>query len=74
MVCYVIGVNRIGDDGNGVAHNGGTAVYDFKGDTLAKAADDKADILISTIDKEPLELFKQSFPAHLDADGFSLHL
>ena len=70
--CYVLAVNRIGDDGNGVAHNGGTAVYDFKGDTLAKTADDKADILISTIDKEPLELFKQSFPAHLDADGFSL--
>lgn len=70
--CYVIGVNRIGDDGNGVAHNGGTAVYDFKGDALAKAADDKVDILITTIDKEPLKQFKQSFPAHLDADGFSL--
>ena len=61
--CYVIGVNRIGDDGNGVAHNGGTAVYDFKGDALAKAADDKVDILITTIDKEPLKQFKQSFPA-----------
>ncbi|WP_372761471.1 nitrilase-related carbon-nitrogen hydrolase, partial [Pseudoalteromonas sp.] len=30
-LCYVVGVNRIGEDGNGVALNGGTAVYDFKG-------------------------------------------
>lgn len=71
-LCYVIGVNRVGDDGNGVAHNGGTAVYDFKGDTLATTADNKAEVLITTLDKEPLELFKQSFPAHLDADEFSL--
>jgi len=70
--CYVIGVNRIGDDVNGVAHNGGTAVYDFKGDTLAAATDNKDDVVIITLDKQPLELFKQSFPAHLDADGFSL--
>jgi len=71
-LCYVIGVNRVGDDGNGVAHNGGTAVYDFKGDTLATTADNKAEVLITTLDKEPLERFKQSFPAHLDADEFSL--
>ncbi len=70
--CYVVAVNRVGDDGNGVAHNGGTAVYDFKGDTLAVAADNQTDILIKTLDKEAHELFKQSFPAHLDADGFSL--
>lgn len=70
--CYVLGVNRIGDDGNGVAHNGGTAVYDFKGDTLAKAKDNESSVLITTLGKESLEAFKQSFPAHMDADGFSL--
>lgn len=71
-VCYVIGLNRVGEDGNGVAHNGGTAVYDFKGDTLAQAKDNESSVLITTLDKEPLEAFKQSFPAHLDADEFSL--
>ncbi|MEM5549255.1 amidohydrolase [Pseudoalteromonas sp. NEC-BIFX-2020_002] len=70
--CYVVGVNRVGEDGNGVAHNGGTAVYDFKGDVLVAAIDNESDIVITTLKKEPLELFKQSFPAHLDADGFSL--
>lgn len=70
--CYVLAVNRVGDDGNGIAHNGGTGVYDFKGDTQALAQDNQSEIIISTISKEPLELFKQRFPAHLDADKFSI--
>jgi predicted amidohydrolase len=70
--CFVIGVNRVGNDGNGVAHSGGSAVYDFKGDTLAKVKDNESSVFITTLDKEPLEQFKQSFPAYLDADRFSL--
>lgn len=70
--CYVLAVNRVGDDGNGVAHNGGTGVYDFKGDTQALAVDNQSEVIITTISKEPLEQFKQSFPAYLDADKFSL--
>ncbi|WP_352260110.1 nitrilase-related carbon-nitrogen hydrolase, partial [Psychrobacter sp. TB55-MNA-CIBAN-0194] len=40
-LCYVVGVNRVGEDGNGIAHSGGTAVYDFKGEPLIKANDDQ---------------------------------
>ncbi|WP_338411354.1 MULTISPECIES: amidohydrolase [Pseudoalteromonas] len=71
-VCYVVGVNRIGDDANGVAHNGGTAVYDFKGDTLVKAADNSQALITITLHKAPLNDFKAKFPAHLDADAFNL--
>ncbi|WP_338365042.1 amidohydrolase [uncultured Pseudoalteromonas sp.] len=71
-LCYVVGVNRVGDDGNGVAHNGGTAVYDFKGDTLAKAKDNTQELLTVTLEKAPLEDFKTAFPAYLDADAFTL--
>lgn len=71
-LCYVAGVNRINDDGNGIAHNGGTAIYDFKGDTLAALDDDKPGIIIHTLEKTPLEQFRQAFPAHLDADQFQL--
>lgn len=72
-LCYVVGVNRIGDDGNGVAHNGGTAAYDFKGEPLAKAHDNNVELLTLTLEKAPLEDFKRSFPAYLDADSFSLN-
>ena len=71
-LCYVVAVNRVGDDGNGVAHNGGTAVYDFKGDTLAKAKDNTQELLSITLEKAPLEGFKTAFPAYLDADPFTL--
>ncbi|BED90647.1 hydrolase [Pseudoalteromonas sp. MM1] len=71
-LCYVVAVNRVGDDGNGVAHSGGTAAYDFKGDTIAKAKDNTQELLTVTLEKAPLEDFKAAFPAYLDADAFTL--
>jgi predicted amidohydrolase len=70
--CYVLAVNRFGDDGKGIGHSGGTAIYDFKGDTLAVAQDNQADILIYTLELEQLKQFKNQFPAHLDGDSFEL--
>ncbi|RZQ52111.1 amidohydrolase [Pseudoalteromonas phenolica] len=71
--CYVLASNRVGDDGNGVAHNGGTAAYDFVGEALAQGEDNKPGIVISELSKEKLEQFRKSFPAHLDADDFSIN-
>ena len=70
--CYVVGVNRIGNDGNNIAHNGGTAVYDFKGDSLVQAKNDKQECIIITLQKSPLHDFRSAFPAYLDADAFTL--
>jgi predicted amidohydrolase len=70
--CYVLAVNRVGDDGKGVAHSGGTAVYDFKGDTLAAAADNQSQIIIQTLSLDALNAFKKQFPAYLDGDDFNL--
>ncbi|MDZ7845311.1 MAG: nitrilase-related carbon-nitrogen hydrolase [Owenweeksia sp.] len=30
-MCFVAGLNRVGEDGNGVAHSGDSAVYDELG-------------------------------------------
>ncbi|WP_105258249.1 amidohydrolase [Pseudoalteromonas sp. T1lg88] len=70
--CYVLAVNRIGDDGHGIAHNGGTAVYDFSGEPLAQTADDQPQVLTITLDKDALEEYRQAFPAWQDADAFDL--
>lgn len=40
--CYVLACNRIGTDGKGVVHNGGTAAYDVKGEPLVQSPDDQA--------------------------------
>lgn len=69
---YVIGINRIGDDGNGVAHSGGTAVYDFVGKPLYRAPDNNEALNTITIDIEQLNAFKAGFPAYLDADDFQI--
>lgn len=72
--CYVLAANRVGDDGNGVAHNGGTAAYDFTGEALAVATDNQPEVITVTLEKSALETFKSRFPAHLDADDFALSL
>ncbi len=69
---YVLGVNRVGPDGKNIAHSGGTVALDYVGEALASAEDDREDLLIVTLDGEKLAEFRRGFPAHLDADDFTL--
>ena len=68
---YVIGVNRVGEDGRGIPYAGDSAAIDFLGRTLAEAGNTPA-ILSVELAAEPLAAFRDSFPAHLDADRFTL--
>lgn len=72
--CYVLAVNRVGDDGKGIAHSGGTAVIDYKGDLIEKVADDTPGVLVQTLSLDALKRFRKAFPAHLDGDDFTLSL
>lgn len=67
---YVIGVNLVGTDDNGVKHSGGTAITDFLGKSLAIASDNKEDIIVAELAMQPLNAFRESFPFYLDADSF----
>lgn len=69
---YVVGVNRIGNDGNGIPHTGDSAVVDFKGEVLERTSGEER-IIIYTLQKESLTAFRTRFPAHLDADEFMLN-
>ena len=70
---YVIGVNRVGADGHGVPYEGGSAAVDFLGRALVDAGDGPA-VLEVQLPLEPLTRFREKFPAHLDADRFTLEL
>ncbi len=70
---FVVGVNRIGNDGLGVAHSGGTCVLDYVGHPLVVAEDDQPQIISCELDFSALQRFKQDFPAYLDADAFELN-
>ena len=68
---YVAGVNRVGADGNGIPYAGDSAAIDYLGQPLAEAGAEPA-VLTVTLDRARLEAFREKFPAHLDADRFTL--
>ena len=59
--CYVVGVNRVGTDGNGVDYRGGSAVYDFEGHAMVEAFDDEL-VLHATLDLDELNAYRETVP------------
>ncbi len=68
---YVVGVNRVGMDGEGVAYAGESAAIDFLGEPLADLGA-AAQVSTLNLDLAALQAFRSKFPAHLDADAFTL--
>ena len=68
---YSIGVNRLGEDGNGVSYVGHSAVYDFKGTKILDLAE-KESIQIVKLDASDLETYRRKFPAYMDSDSFRI--
>ncbi len=68
---YVVGVNRVGNDGHGIGHAGDSAAIDYLGQPLAELGAEPA---VVTVELEAVRLaaFRAKFPAHLDADRFTL--
>ena len=67
--CYTVGVNRIGSDGNGISHHGGSVAINFYGNVLTDLKDQDTTGVVS-LSKTDLENFRTKFPAYLDADPF----
>jgi len=59
--CYVAGVNRLGNDFYGNAHNGQSAVIDFAG-TLLNSCDERDGIEIVSLSREALENHRTRYP------------
>lgn len=69
--CYVVGVNRVGNDGNDIPHSGDSMVIDALGTVLYhKQADEEVHTI--TLEKEPLEEIRTKFPFWKDADEFKI--
>ncbi|HMO62367.1 MAG TPA: amidohydrolase [Ferruginibacter sp.] len=69
--CYVIGLNRVGYDGNNIYHSGNSLVISPLGEVLYHMADEE-DIFTITLEKEILNEVRTKFPFWKDADGFNL--
>lgn len=70
-VSYVVGVNRVGIDGNSIEYNGHSAIISPKGETIF-TIEGMESIRTLQLSANSLQAFRDKFPAHLDADEFSL--
>ena len=68
--CYVIGVNRVGRDGNNINHSGNSLVIDPLGEVLYHMAHDE-DIFTITLEREHLQDVRNKFPFWKDGDFFN---
>ena len=69
---YVVGVNRVGNDGNNIYHSGNSMVVDPAGAVLYHKADDE-DIFTITLEKDNLIEIRNKFPFLKDGDTFSIN-
>ncbi len=67
--CYVVGVNRIGEDGNGVYYSGDSMVIDPLGEILYEKAH-LEELYTITLDKNRLDEIRSKFAFWKDADRF----
>lgn len=68
---YVIGVNRVGNDGNAIFHSGDSMVIDPLGELLYTKKDVE-DIHTITLDKTQLNAVREKLPFLRDGDAFSI--
>jgi predicted amidohydrolase len=67
--CYVVGVNRIGNDGNGISHSGNSMIIDPMGSILYQKEHEE-DIHTVVLDKSLLDDVRINLPFWKDADHF----
>ncbi len=68
---YVIGVNRIGEDDNGLVYNGHSACIDPFGEYII-APHSNETVEYAELELEQLEAFRQKFPVLNDRDNYSI--
>jgi predicted amidohydrolase len=69
---YVIGVNRVGNDGKNTPHSGGTVIYDYSGKLLTAASDHESQVITADIDLKQLANYKCKYPFFMDGDEFEV--
>jgi predicted amidohydrolase len=69
--CFVVGVNCVGEDGNKIFYNGGSAIIDPLGEIIYQKNKEE-DIITYTLQKEKITKTWKQFPFWKDADSFRI--
>ncbi|MEO8761701.1 MAG: amidohydrolase [Bacteroidia bacterium] len=70
--CYVVGVNRIGVDGNGFNHTGDSMVINPLGQIISHTKANEESVETVLLDYELLSELRKKFPMGMDADNFEI--
>jgi predicted amidohydrolase len=70
--CYTIGVNRAGEDGNGITFNGHSKVFDAFGKEILSSTENKVEVLKIEISLDDLKLKRRQMNFLQDRDDFTL--
>jgi omega-amidase len=69
---YVIGVNRIGADGNDTPHSGDSCAFDPFGHILSSINPDEEKLETIELEKSTLEKIRKTYPFYNDRDQFKI--
>ena len=69
---YVVGLNRVGNDGNDISHSGDSLVLNPKGEPISKMKSNEDTIETTLLNYSELVEFRKTFPALLDSDEFTI--
>jgi len=72
--CYVIGVNRIGLDGNDINYTGDSMIINPLGEIMSKTKANEESIETITLNLNELNNYRITFPANNDADEFEINI
>lgn len=65
--CYLVGVNRVGEDGKGIEYTGDSAIIDPKGVPLTEATPGRDQVITARCSYSELQDFREKFPVLRDS-------
>ena len=71
--CFVAGVNRVGQDGNGIHYSGDSMIVDALGEIMYQKTNEE-DIFTFKLEKNNLTEVREKFPFLNDADSFNINM
>ncbi len=69
---YVIGVNRVGEDGNGIPHSGDSLCFSPKGELITGCKAGEEETKIAELSYADMQQFRSKFTAWKDKDNYRL--
>jgi predicted amidohydrolase len=72
--CYVIGVNRIGLDGNNINYSGDSVVISPLGEIMSKTNANEESVETLILNLNELVNYRKAFPANFDADDYEIQI